>query len=219
MLNQANEHDHWHKGTNGQVELLDYPAGDADLEFLMAAAARNNWPNTWKSIGLAVDLHDGQHRERGEPYVSHPLAVARLLLAHGIVDDALLASALLHDVLEDCSDRVTASDLLTIHGLDARVVSAVITLTRAPADPKNEYFARIATSGDAILVKIADRCHNVQTMAGVFAQEKIQRKFTETRKYVLPLREQGLSLSPEHAAPLRALCSRMESTLTQIAVD
>ena len=183
-----------------------------DLAAIRLEAQRRRWRNTLQAAGAAVALHDGQRRRTGEPYASHPAAVARLLRRAGVQDDATLACALLHDVLEDCRDRVTAPDLRTVYGLDARVVTLVTLLTRAPGLPDDAYYAQVARLPEAALVKGADRLHNLSTMAGVTPADRVARKLAQTQRYVLPLLR---ALSRSEGAPdwHRGPAAALESAL------
>lgn len=81
-----------------------------ELLRMIAFADGKGLKNTLKAAYLANELHDGQERKDGGPYISHPARVANSLKARKINDDIILATALLHDVLEDCN--VTEEELI-----------------------------------------------------------------------------------------------------------
>lgn len=129
--------------------------------------------------------HEGQNRQSGEPYFSHPIAVTRIL-ARQRFDLTVLQVALLHDVLEDTA--VTFLEMESIFGHDiAHLVDGVSKLTRmkdqAPQEVQAESFKKMLMASIAdprvIIVKLADRLHNMRTL-GALRPDKRRRKALET---------------------------------------
>lgn len=119
---------------------------------------------------LAEKYHHDQKRESGEPYISHPLAVAYILLELGMDTDTICA-ALLHDVVEDTS--CTLEQLQKLFGTDvAMLVNGVTKLKKVETFTKDEQKAEnirkilLAMSEDirVIIIKLADRLHNMRTL-------------------------------------------------------
>lgn len=119
---------------------------------------------------LAAKYHEGQKRDSGEPYITHPLAVAYILLELGMDTDTICA-ALLHDVVEDTD--CTLAELQKKFGSDvAMLVNGVTKLGRIPIFTKEEQKAEnirkilLAMSEDirVIIIKLADRLHNMRTL-------------------------------------------------------
>lgn len=140
----------------------------------------------------AEQAHDGQKRRSGEPYVSHPLAVA-CILADMRMDSHCLTAALLHDVIEDTG--ITKPALAEQFGDEvAELVDGVSKLTqieftsRAEAQAENFQKMTMAMSRDirVILVKLADRLHNMRTL-GVLQPEKRRRIARETLEIYAPI--------------------------------
>jgi (p)ppGpp synthase/HD superfamily hydrolase len=104
------------------------------------------------AVALAFAAHEGQVDKAGRPYIDHPL---RVMLK--IQDDEARMAAVLHDVLED-SD-ITVVDLYE-QGCPVDVVSAVVALTKRPAEPMEEYLERVAGDRLALMVKYADIADN-----------------------------------------------------------
>ena len=122
---------------------------------------------------LAVAAHQGQRRASGESYVEHPLAVAGIL-AELEVDHQTIAAALLHDVVEDTS--VTSEQVTAQFGDEvARLVDGVTKLTRIPYQSKEDaqvenlrkMFLAMAKDIRVIIIKLADRLHNMRTLASL----------------------------------------------------
>lgn len=202
-------------GTNGNFKPLDNNRPEIDT-FLRDAARQQGSHETLLAYHLAVAYHAGVSRKSGEPFVAHPLYVARLLYDLRVRDDQVLASALLHDVIEDCSDRVSLRDLGNIHGLSDRTIEAVSVLTKRAGQSDAEYYARVLGNEPAVVVKLADRYHNLTTMFGAFSQEKMSSYVDETRRYVLPLADKTLDRFPLHASVIRVLRRNITEYATSV---
>ena len=136
--------------------------------------------------------HEGQFRRNGDPYITHPLAVADIL-AHMHMDHQSLMAALLHDVIEDTG--VSKEELGKHFGVDvADLVDGVTKLakvrtqTKAEAQAENLRKMMLAMTQDirVIIVKLADRLHNMRTL-DVLAPEKRRRIAQETLDIYAPL--------------------------------
>ncbi|MDO4881366.1 MAG: RelA/SpoT family protein [Capnocytophaga sp.] len=135
-----------------------------------------------KAFEVAVDGHKYQRRKSGEPYILHPIAVAKIV-AHKIGLDAVsIASALLHDVVEDT--EYTIEDIQEMFGdTIAKIVKGLTKISNISRETdvslQAENFRKmILTLNDdvrVILIKIADRLHNMQTMDSMpdYKQQKI----------------------------------------------
>lgn len=140
----------------------------------------------------AEQAHDGQTRRSGEPYVTHPLAVAHIL-ADMHMDHQSLMAAMLHDVIEDTGipkDALIAQFGETV----AELVDGVSKLTqmtfetKAEAQAENFQKMALAMARDirVILVKLADRLHNMRTL-GALGPEKRRRIAKETLEIYAPI--------------------------------
>ncbi|GHC22759.1 guanosine-3',5'-bis(diphosphate) 3'-pyrophosphohydrolase [Kushneria pakistanensis] len=138
-----------------------------------------------RAFYYAEQAHDGQHRRSGEPYVTHPLAVANIL-ANMHMDYQSLMAAMLHDVIEDTG--ITKEALSRQFGEEvAELVDGVSKLTqitfedKAVAQAENFQKMVLAMSRDirVIIVKLADRLHNMRTL-GALRPDKKRRIARET---------------------------------------
>lgn len=146
----------------------------------------------YNAYELAARAHHGQQRHTGEPYITHPVAVA-MILAKMRLDLPTIIAAILHDVLEDTS--VEKQELIDSFGQEvADLVDGVSKLTlmefetKAHAQAENFRKMIMAMARDirVILVKLADRLHNMRTL-GAVSMEKRHRVVTETLEIYAPI--------------------------------
>lgn len=139
------------------------------------------------AFAFAQEAHGEQKRESGEPFVSHPLGVAEILVSLQM-DDITVAASLLHDVVEDT--EVTLEEIQERFGPEvAALVDGVTKLSRLPFQSKQEQqaeslrkmFLAMARDIRVIIIKLADRLHNMRTLRNlpVERQKKIARETLE----------------------------------------
>jgi GTP pyrophosphokinase len=147
------------------------------------------------AYGLAEQAHAPQKRDNGEPYITHPLAVANILAGYKL-DAASIITGLLHDTVEDTT--LTLADIQKHFGPEiAGLVDGVTKLTRlelqSDRTKQAENFRKLvlAMSKDirVLIVKLADRLHNMRTIGAISAAHKRQRIARETMEIYAPLAE------------------------------
>jgi GTP pyrophosphokinase len=145
-----------------------------------------------KAYAIAREAHEGQQRDSGEPYIDHPVEVANILINLRL-DVASIAAALLHDVVEDTS--VTKEQVEQFFGREiAHLVDGVTKLSALEAQTKEEaqagtyrkMFIAMADDPRVVLVKLADRLHNMRTL-GSISSARQQRIARETIEIYAPL--------------------------------
>ena len=145
------------------------------------------------ALDTAVDAHKDQRRKSGDPYILHPIAVAKIVADDIGLGAPSISAALLHDVVEDTN--YTIDDIESIHGTQiAKIVDGLTKISSLKKD-KNvslqaENFRKmlLTLNDDArvIIIKIADRLHNMQTM-DVMPQHKQIKIASETLYIYAPL--------------------------------
>ena len=145
------------------------------------------------ALDTAVDAHKDQRRKSGKPYILHPIAVAKIVANDIGLGAPSIAAALLHDVVEDT--KYTIDDIESIHGAQiAKIVDGLTKISSLKKD-KNvslqaENFRKmlLTLNDDArvIIIKIADRLHNMQTM-DVMPRHKQIKIASETLYIYAPL--------------------------------
>ena len=150
---------------------------------------------TYRALNYMREHHEGQFRKPGRhsddriPYIYHPLMMACHAYALGVRDDVILASILLHDVVEDTEVKLEelpfSDDVKKTVGL----VSLKVEEGEEKAEAKKRYYDSIKKDKRACVVKVIDRCNNVSTMAQSFTREKLIEYVNETEEFVMPVIE------------------------------
>ncbi|WP_299336848.1 RelA/SpoT family protein [uncultured Psychroserpens sp.] len=147
-----------------------------------------------QAFEVAVDAHNGQRRKSGEAYIFHPIAVAKIVASEIGLDATCIAAALLHDVVEDNPDY-TKDDIERLFGETvARIVDGLTKISSLSKDAdvstQAENFRKmLLTLNDdvrVIIIKIADRLHNMQTMDSM-RRDKQEKIASETLYIYAPL--------------------------------
>ncbi len=170
-----------------------------DAEDLIKNLKNSDYKKNCKKINVAWNFaqnaHKGQLRGTGESYFTHPVSVAQIL-SNLNLDLNTIITGLLHDVVEDCG--VSISKISSIFGEEvALLVDGVTKLTKlelqSDRSKQAENFRKLflATSNDirVLLVKLADRTHNMRTIGGISDIEKRQKIAQETLEVFAPLSE------------------------------
>ncbi|MDE1857033.1 MAG: bifunctional (p)ppGpp synthetase/guanosine-3',5'-bis(diphosphate) 3'-pyrophosphohydrolase [Candidatus Micrarchaeota archaeon] len=144
----------------------------------------------FKALDFAKTEHCGQVRDDGTEYIVHPIRVGRILLEEfKVTDPSVLAAAMLHDVVEDCS--VQKKEVSERFG--ARIASIVGSLSMNLYGSKGEYYRSLRLDpADVRIITVADRTDNLRnlpynTQDQGWTKERVDRYLKETEECVLPL--------------------------------
>ena len=168
-----------------------------------------------RAYEFAEKKHAGQTRGSGEPYIKHPLRVARLAAEWGSESDVIMA-ALLHDVAEDCG--VPLSEIRELFGSNVEEIVDTVTalsdkefanhtLTKAQKDLLSDAKLQSRMNSEALLVKIADRIDNLNTLSGVKPEKRVP-KAEHTKEIIIPMAR--LAKADHLADVLEDLCFKIE---------
>ncbi len=186
------------EGVELQPEVSPAPLSPLDLQLqALLTTVRDNRPKDditpiEKAYACAARYHSGQLRASGEPYLMHPLAVAKIL-ADMRMDVVSIVTGLLHDIVEDTT--VSAADVQKEFGEEvARCVDGVTKLSKidffSSEDRQAESYRKmlLAMVNDirVIIVKLADRLHNMRTL-GALSLERRERISRETLEIYAPI--------------------------------
>ena len=213
--------------------LEDQPMYIKPYLFIKGYAVAKNMRYTLKALPLCRTFHNGQYRKgtaivNGQvcqlPYVLHVLKVCSTLISLHLplTDDELdilCCSALLHDSLEDAEIYFPkgGEELIVDYGFPAEVLNTIKLLSKhsgASQFELNEYFNAIKKNKYAILVKLADRSHNVEDLYNM-KLEKLHKYVKETRDFIYPLCSYGKQNYPELSDGFTILKSKILS-LTEL---
>ncbi len=167
--------------------------------YLKAKAQEQGMTQTLAALPYMREKHKGTMRKDKTgtaPYAVHPLTLACHAWAMGITDDDVLATALLHDVVEDTDTRpeeLPAGDRVR----EAVRLVSYNTYEGSREEVNPALYANIAKNPLAALIKCLDRCHNLACMADAFSRKKMATYLVETEKYVMPLLD-VLKAAPEY---------------------
>jgi len=148
----------------------------------------------WKALSFAVEAHSGQRRKSGEAYVSHPCEVARIMVEEfGVNDPETLAAAILHDTVEDV-EGVTSELIGEMFGRNVEaMVDGCTKVANFSGDRQSFYskvhkklFSGAAARMEIMLIKLADRLHNLRTMKSM-PKHKRQKIADETLAVYAPM--------------------------------
>lgn len=147
-----------------------------------------NMENSLKALQFAREKHKGQIRKDGVPYIVHPLSMACYAVALGIKDDNIIATVLLHDVVEDCNvpaEYLPVNDTIkyavrkmTVQKLDTDV---------SKIETKCRYFNELLDSKEAVICKALDRYNNLADMPFALSANAIGKNCAETELLLLPV--------------------------------
>ena len=149
-----------------------------------------------RAVAFAIKTHANQLRESGEPYIVHPIEVARMVMDMGM-DASSVTAAILHDAVED-GDNITVQDISDEFGADvANLVDGVTKLTKSgkqtyitkkqeQSENLRKLFLAIAADVRVVIIKLADRLHNMRTLAYCNPYKRM-RKAKETLDVYAPL--------------------------------
>ena len=160
------------------------------LELLESGEKKYDIEKIVEAYNYADSLHEGQFRLSGEPYISHPVAVARIVAELGLDTDSICA-ALLHDTVEDCADKTNLETLKKMFGADvAMLVDGLTKIIQVQVADKEEAHIEnirkmlLAMNKDirVIFIKLCDRLHNMRTLSA--KKEDRQRAIALETMYI-----------------------------------
>lgn len=174
-----------------------YMSEECLYEAIESYAKEHNLMQTQNALPFAKKWHDGQIRKGGGiPYIYHPLMVAYHALSLGLTEDIIIATAILHDVCEDCG--IAVEDL----PVDEEVKVAVSFLTKTEEKSATDYYADIAKNKVSTMIKILDRINNVSDMAKGFSNRKMRSYITDTETHIYPLFQTAKEKYPEYTSQI-----------------
>ncbi|CAG0975814.1 GTP diphosphokinase / guanosine-3',5'-bis(diphosphate) 3'-diphosphatase [Methylophilaceae bacterium] len=176
-----------------EPSLLPADSDDSQLTLrLKEYLKQEDIAQVWAAYRFSAAAHEGQFRRSGEPYITHPVSVAGIL-AELHMDTPTLVAALLHDVVEDTgitkqeiSDQFGKQVAELVDGLSKLDKIEFQSATEAQAENFRKMLLAMSQDVRVILVKLADRLHNMQTLE-IMSSEKRKRISRETLDIYAPI--------------------------------
>ena len=157
-----------------------------------------------RALEFATKKHEGQKRIGGEDYITHPISVYEMVKKQGFGEDYQI-TALFHDLLEDTD--TTEEEILQFASQE--VLTAVKLLTKKKGYVMQEYVSAIKNNDVALIVKTADRLHNLQSAFATSEEFK--------RKYILETIDWYLDFSPEIIKAVKNLADSLSKPLSELS--
>jgi len=189
---------------HSELELIHEAEPKLEIEDLCFAASNylesKQVDDIRRAYFFAKDAHEGQTRRSGEPYITHPLAVAHVLaMMH--MDHECIIAGLLHDVIEDTptsreqlANEFSEEVALLVDGVSKLAKAAFETQKQAQAENLRKMMLAMSQDIRVIIVKLADRLHNMRTL-GHLPSEKRRRIAHETLDIYAPIAQRlGMNL-------------------------
>ena len=170
-----------------------------------------NMTQSITALQFAREHHAGQTRKDGTPYIVHPLSMACYAIALGLRDDSIIATILLHDVVEDCGVK---AEYLPVSDTVKRAVK-YMTITTFDTDTskietKCRYFNELLDCREALICKALDRYNNLADMPLHFTADGMAKNIAETEILLLPI----LKKAKEKYADLADILFILRTNLT-----
>lgn len=161
----------------------------------------NDFSKTEKALVCAEEYFRFVKRKDGRDEFIHPYRVAQILIFHGVCVDVALAGGLLHDIPENINYNLI-EDIFV--GFGEEVGMIVWLLTRREGEDERFYFARIGEDIITILVKMADRLHNLRNMtknlgsSSFFTKDRLAKQVDETWEFIVPMIVRAIKIGCEY---------------------
>lgn len=170
-----------------------------------------------KALSFAREKHAGQVRKDGQPYIVHPLFMACYAVALRGTTDDMVATILLHDVVEDCGVSLST---LPVNETVRRGVK-FMTITPYEGEDKStvkrRYYNELIESREALVCKGLDRFMNLSTAEGIMDEASIIKNIKETHEMLMPVLKQAKSRYPELHDTLHIIRTDLRVLYTTLA--
>lgn len=190
------------------VDFLDFLNQDilsesvrVERSFILGFAKGRGWPLTVKAVTLAHKWHAGQKRRDGSDYIEHPITVCRMLINLGspLIDDAVAAATILHDVVEECDIPIE----IIAQEFGKEAAKLVDNLSRRKNEELKDFFQRVFSDPRSILIKGYDRITNIGNMAKMIENnqevDRLERYIDDTETYVIKILKAGRRINDEYS--------------------
>lgn len=184
--------------------------------FLRGRLIGAGWEQSIKALAYARKAHAGQFRDRGDPYLIHPVSMACDAIACKGATDNLIATILLHDVVEDCGKELSALPVNDIVKQGVRYMTIEPLYSENKEETKKRYYRELTKSPEAVLCKGFDRISNLNDMYGL-GEERIKKNVLETHEYLMPVLKEAKNIYPQYADMLHVIRTSLKRIIILFA--
>lgn len=170
-----------------------------------------------KALVFARKAHEGQLRKSGAPYIVHPLSMACDAIACKGATDEILATILLHDVIEDCNIPLSALPVNEIVRTGVKLMTYKPFEGEEKSEATRRYYRELLDSKEAISCKAFDRYANLSDAEGVLSEESIIRNVRETHLLLMPVLKEAKYNYPEISDMLHTIRTALKRIITIMA--
>ncbi|MDO4759688.1 MAG: HD domain-containing protein [Candidatus Saccharibacteria bacterium] len=192
------------------------PNLDRMFTFLRGRLIGLGWEQSIKALAYARKAHAGQFRDGGAPYLIHPVSMACDAIACKGATDNLIATILLHDVVEDCGKDLSALPVNDVVKQGVRYMTVEPLFSESKEEAKKRYFSELLLSPEAVLCKAFDRNANLNDMSG-FEKERVAKNVIETHTYLMPVLREAKNAYPEYADMFHIIRTNLKRTIKLLA--
>lgn len=164
------------------------------------------------ALQYAREKHKNQVRKNGIPYIVHPLSMSCYAVALGIRDDNIIATILLHDIVEDCAIDVYSLPVNDVIKNAVKYVTVQSFKTdKNKIETKRRYFNNLLESKEALICKAIDRYNNLSDMPFALSDDAIGKNAAETDILLLPILKEAKEKWPDLSNTLFVLRTNIRS--------
>ena len=164
------------------------------------------------ALQYAREKHKNQVRKNGIPYIVHPLSMACYAVALGIRDDNIIATVLLHDIVEDCGIDVYSLPVSdNVKNAVKYVTVQSFKTDKNKIETKRRYFNNLLESREALICKAIDRYNNLSDMPFALSDDAIGKNAAETDILLLPILKEAKEKWPDLSNTLFVLRTNIRS--------
>ncbi len=184
--------------------------------FLKSYCETRKLYNSLIALPYAKVMHEGELRKTGEAYLIHPLGVASYGISIGLNTDEIIATALLHDVIEDTASNLSDLNVSSNIKKDVQLLTFKKNLLLEKKVALQFYYNAIKENEVATFVKLLDRYNNLFSIAQVFTLPKIIEYTIETKDFIYPLIEEAEKRYPSRREELNILRINITSLVNAV---
>lgn len=176
-----------------------YRSVDDMILYMKGVFTGAGFQESLRALGYMQEHHAADKRRDGQPYIVHPLRMANFAISinDSNITDSLVATLLLHDVVEETNVTIQELPFASIIRNGVKYMSLIRFDDESKYEHKRRYYNELLESKEASICKGIDRFDNLSTMSASFTEEKIRKNVVETDQMLLPMLKAAANKWPE----------------------